>query len=95
MELIKDTVKSVIQSLAAKQSALPGMSAEAGLKNILTKKEFRHIRINHFRNGVLTLNVDSSAWLYHFNLSKEELLEKLRRGTKEIKDIRFYLGDTK
>ncbi len=95
MELIKDTVKSVIQSLVEKKSTGGAFDPEAGLKKSLTKKEIRHIKISHFSKGVLTLHVDSSAWLYHFNLSKVELLQKLCRDAKDVKEIRFYLGEIK
>lgn len=94
MELIKDTVKTVLASLAGQKPRTNKEDPQTLLKNILTKKEFRHIRINRFSAGVLSFYVDSSAWLYHFNLGKEELLQKLRRDLKELKGVRFYLGDT-
>ena len=95
MELIKNTILGVIRSLSEKSQAAPETNLSQEIKKVLTKKEIKHIRINHFHKGVLTLNVDSAAWLYHFNLHKQDLLEKLRASCAEMKEIRLYLGEVK
>lgn len=63
------------------------------IKKLLTKKELRHIKCNYFRGGVLGVSVDSSAWLYHLSLKKEDLLLRLRKELPALKEIRFKLGD--
>ncbi len=95
MEVIKDTVKNVIQDLITKKSATGIDGPEALLKKVLTRKELEHIRFSYFKQGVLGLYVDSSTWLYSLNLKKEDLLTKLGVKSKAIKDIRFRIGEVK
>jgi len=95
METIKDTIKSVVQALGVKQKALSADSPAVILKKALTRKELGHIKFNYFRKGILSIKVDSSSWLYHLSLQKEDLLAKLRKRSKAIKDIHFCIGETK
>jgi len=95
MEAIKETLQSVMQAWEKKIRSSPQDNPELLLKNCLTKKEFGHIKFRYFKKGVLSLNVDSSTWLYYFNLQKEDLLNKLRKQYAAIKDIRFYIGEIK
>jgi hypothetical protein len=93
MELIKDTVKNIIESLEKIKKDNPQSNPQVVLKKILTKKELRHIKFNYFRKGIFGIKVDSSAWLYYLNLHKEGLLNKLSRVYPEIREIRFSLGE--
>lgn len=92
MEIIKDTLKDVIQDLKIKKKDLRIDEFGSLLKKTLTKKELNHIKLGYFRNGILGINVDSSVWLYHLNLKKEVLLTKLNKKIA-IKDIRLHLGE--
>jgi hypothetical protein len=93
MELIKDTIQNVIKKLETRRGVLPEDNLEIFLKKILTKKELGHIKLNYCRKGILCLKVDSSSWLYHLSLQKEDLLARLRKKDNTIKDIRFCIGD--
>ena len=95
MEAIKDTVKNVIQELVVKKSALKEGGPEQILKKILTKREMGHIKFNYFKKGTLSVNVDSSAWLYKLTLQKQEILSPLNKRLDSIKDIHFRIGDIK
>jgi hypothetical protein len=95
MEVIKDTIASVLRGLEKKRSGGPGDDPEFLLRQVLTKKELEHVRIGYFRKGVLGVNVDSSAWLYFLTLNKEKLLVKLNSISSVVKDIRFRLGEVK
>jgi hypothetical protein len=95
MELIKDTIQSVIASLFKKKQAAPEGDFHLLLKKVLTKKELEHIRVNNFKNGVLWVKVDSSAQLYALNLRKEDFLQRLSKEKRDLKSIRFYLGEVK
>lgn len=95
MEIIKDTVMGVMEALAAKNTKSGSNDPELLLKKILTKKELAHIKFNNLKNGIASLNVDSSSWLYNFTLEKERLLSRLREKNSLIKDIRFRLGEIK
>jgi hypothetical protein len=93
MESIKDTLESVMQAWEKKIRGSPRDNPELLLKKCLTKKESGHIKFRYFKKGVLSLNVDSSSWLYYFNLQKEDLLNRLRKQSASIRDIRFYIGE--
>lgn len=91
MELIKDTVSSLLKKLQEKGG--PGKPhPEDVLKNILTKRELGHIKVKYFKAGVLHLSIDSSGWLFNFNLKKQLLQEKLQAKLPEIKEVRLRLG---
>ncbi len=91
MELIKDTVSSLLKKLQEKGG--PGKPhPEDVLKNILTKRELGHIKVKYFKAGVLYLSIDSSGWLFNFNLKKQQLQEKLQAKLPEIKEVRLRLG---
>jgi len=93
MEAIKDTLQNVIRAWEKKILKPDGDDPDALLKKFLTKKESGHIKFRYFRKGILSFNVDSSSWLYYFNLQKSELLTKLQKQSGSIKDIRFYIGE--
>ncbi|MCK9572240.1 MAG: DUF721 domain-containing protein [Candidatus Omnitrophica bacterium] len=93
MELIKETLKIVMQGIAGEKTLFPPGSCEECLKKALTKRELGHIRINYFRKGILGLYVDSSSWLYALNLKKEAILEKLQQENSAIKKINLRLGE--
>lgn len=95
MEAIKDAIKNVMRDLEAKRQEAFTDDPQALLKQALTKKELKHIKFNYFRKGILNINVESSAWLYHLSLKKEELLARLSKQATGIRDIRFRLGGIK
>ena len=94
MELIKDTIKNVMQNLEVKKREYSGDNPEALLKKAFSKKERQHIKFNYFRKGTLSIKVDSSVWLYSLSLKKEDLLTRLKGKSGSIKEIRFRLGET-
>ena len=93
MEKIKDTIELVIQDLLAKKGGLNDEGPEAWLRKVLTKKEMGHIKLQYFRKGILGLSVDSSSWMYSLGLKKEIILNKLRQCSKDVKELRFSIGD--
>jgi hypothetical protein len=95
METIKQTIVSVMQRIKPKKCGSGGIDPQALLKKALTKKELQHIKVNYLKQGVLCLSVDSSAWLYNFNLKKEDLLANLNKKPAGIKEVRFFIGETK
>ncbi len=92
MELIKDTIKAVFAKIGQKHP-LGDEDPFGWLKKTLTKRELRHIKIDYFRGGILGISVDSSSWLYYFNLNKKTLLDKILKHTDRLKEIHFYLGE--
>ncbi|MBM3250287.1 MAG: DUF721 domain-containing protein [Candidatus Omnitrophica bacterium] len=92
MDAIKGLINAVLKDLETKVST---HDPEEALKKALTKKDLGHIKVNYFKNGVLSVNVDSSARLYKLKLEKKELLEKLGREPCAIRDVRFRIGAVK
>lgn len=95
MEAIKSTVMNVMDSLAAKKARDCEDSPQGWLKRVLTKGAREHIKLNYFKKGILSVNVDSSSWLYSLTLQKEEMLDNLGKFSNGIKDIRFRIGEIK
>lgn len=93
MEPIKSAINELMRSLTANNEQAAGRDPEALLKKLLTKRELKHIKFKYFRKRIFGIIVDSSAWIYQLNLKKESLLSGLRNDIKEIKDIRFHLGE--
>ncbi len=95
MEKIQDTLKSVLQALEVKKSRLSGDNPYDWMEELFSKKELQHIKFQYLRQGTLGVHVDSSAWLYHFNLKKEGLLARLGKKDATVKNIHFRLGGVK
>jgi hypothetical protein len=95
VERIKVTIDSLFKDLVAKKNLGADSGPERWLKNVLTKKELRHIKLHYFRKGILGLSVDSSVWMYALNLKKESLLKKLKEESQDVKEIRFSIGEVK
>jgi len=96
MEAIKETVKNLMQTWEAKKKKSAALGdPEVLFKKALTKKELAHIKFKYFKKGILGVSADSSVWLYQLNLKKEDLLVKLNKRAKMIKDIRLTLGERK
>jgi hypothetical protein len=91
MEKIKDVVADVLKGWKEKKHAQD--EPELLLPKILSKRELRHVKFRYLRKGVLGITVDSSSWLYQFNLQKPGLLAKIGKKSKAIKEIRFYIGE--
>lgn len=93
MEAIKETLKTVFNNLQARSEGALKDNPEVLLKKILSKRELAHVRVGYFRKGILGIKVNSSSWLYYLNLQKTDLLDKLRRKSSAVKEVRFSLGD--
>jgi len=89
MEHISQTLQGVMKGFATKNCSETSKAFELFRKN-LAAAERRHAKCVALRNGVLTVNVDSSVWLYQLNLKKEILLKKL-----SLKNIYFRIGEVK
>jgi hypothetical protein len=90
---IKDAVRSVINRLQVRQEVGGEEDPLDAMKNILTKSELEHIKINYFRKGLIYAYVDSSSWLYTCTLKKEIYLKQIRLACPSVQDIRFRIGE--
>lgn len=54
-----------------------------------------HTRPVLIKKNILTIEVDSSTWLYFLSLKKKSILEDMKKilGKGRIEDIRFRIGE--
>jgi len=64
-------------------------------QDIVGEKASSHSRPVGIRRRVLTIEIDSSTWLYQLNLKKRAILKDIKKelGSDKIEDIRFRMGD--
>lgn len=91
MDTVKDIVTKVIEGIAEKKNG-PDDKVERIWQGLLNKKEGRHTKLIGIHNGVLSIRVDSPAWLYHMKIRQSKILERLKEEIADIRDIRFKLG---
>ncbi len=92
MDTIKQTVSAVMAQLTAEHGRAVEQGPAAWIKRLFSAQERGHVQFAYYRKGVLGLQVDSSAWLYHLNLRKDDLLAQLQRLSPEAKELRLRLG---
>ncbi len=70
-------------------------SIDAEWKAICGDSAFKHSRPGTLRKKILTVKVDSPAWLQELDLQKRKLLKGLKRifGKDRISEIRFKIGE--
>jgi len=93
MEPIKSVIYSFLEGLEEKRNKISSLNPDDHLKKVLTKRELEHIKLNNFKKGILSFIVDSSSWMYYFNLKKESLIKEFKKDLKDLKNIRFSIGD--
>ena len=87
---ILDGILSKLETSTRKGNAVSEAWAEAA-----DEKTRAHARPVSIKNGVLTVVVQDSVWLYKLLLEKQKLLEKFNEkyaGRKKAADMRFRVG---
>jgi hypothetical protein len=93
METIKQTLDVLLKDLRVRKENAAEVSPDFLVKKVFSRKELEHCQAGSLKNGVLQIKVDSSTWLYYFNLHKKEALGKLSSQNYQIKDLKFSLGE--
>ena len=64
-------------------------------QNAIEPKAISHTRPVAIKKNILTIEVDSSTWLYFLSLKKKNILESMKKalGKGKIEDIRFRMGE--
>jgi predicted nucleic acid-binding Zn ribbon protein len=90
---ISDIVKSVFESMERART-LTREDVEERWKE-LSGDAARHTRPAALRKTVLTVFVDSSAWMHQMSIRKRNLLKQLKRsfGKDKISGIHFKIGE--
>ncbi len=90
-ESLKEILPKIFKDLEKKEVL---KKIEGSWRSAVGGKASKHSKVAGFKNGALIVNVDNSMWIYELTLKKEKVLERLRGdGLKEIKDIRFRIGE--
>lgn len=95
---IANTIKDIFKDIDERGAAGPQKgSVLLAWERAVGQKGAQHSEPASLKNKVLTINVDSSVWIYQFRLKEKDILKKLNRTLKEhpIETIRFRSGEIK
>jgi predicted nucleic acid-binding Zn ribbon protein len=91
---LEDLLKGAIRSLKKKARVTQEEMADIW-KGAVGSAASSHTKPVALRKTGLSVNVDSSGWLYELTTQKKEILRKLdgKIKGKKIKEIRFRIGE--
>ena len=91
---IGDILKNVFAELEDKKN-VSKEDIELFWKDLVGEKGFKHSRPLTIRKEVLTVQVDSSAWMQELVMRKRNILKGLKRrlGKDKISEIHFRIGE--
>ena len=84
-EIVVDIFKNLSKGQSADKSILEAWQAAAG-------EESKKTDIVQWKEGVLKINVDSSARLFKLNLKKSQLIKEIKKEIGTIEQIIFKVG---
>ena len=92
-EGIKDVLKKVINKIEDQGPEKKETIVKAWA-SIVGDKAAGHSKPTGVQRNVLTIEVDSSSWLYNLNLKKRAIVKDIKSQLKKhkIEDIRFRIG---
>lgn len=91
MDNIKDIIVKVIGNMAAQKGG-DFSDITRVWPTVIEKKALAHTKVVGTKDGIVLINVDSSAWLYQLNINRTKILKKLQSDISDIKNIRFKIG---
>lgn len=91
-------IKGILYNIIGKiEKQGPGKKKEIlnTWQDIVGEKASSHTRPVGIRRKVLTIEADSSTWLYELNLKKKAILKDMNKRLPQhkIEDIRFRMGN--
>jgi len=91
---IRDVLRSVFARLES-EKGLSWEEVESSWRGLAGQGAFRHSKPVALKKKVLTVFVDSSAWMQELTLQKRGILKGLKRkfGRDRISKIRFKIGE--
>ena len=91
---IGNIISHVIKKLNKKTHGQRGEIVQAW-QNAIEPKAIAHTKPVAIKKNILTIEVDSSTWLYFLSLKKKNILESMKKilGKGKIEDIRFRMGE--
>ena len=91
MDKIKDVVKEVIQKISSKK-AEEQIQLQDIRKKCVGEAGIRRTTISGFKDGILIVHVDSSAWLFQMNSKKKTFLKEIQKTHSDVKQVIFKIG---
>jgi predicted nucleic acid-binding Zn ribbon protein len=91
---IGEIVKQVFTQIESEKT-LSKEFIETCWKQSAGEAGFRHSQPTELKKGVLTVRVDSSAWMQELSMQKRQILKGLQRslGKDRITGINFKIGE--
>ena len=91
MEALPAVLERVLEQLGIEHE-LPGWRAVAEWDGLVGARVARRTRAVAWRDGVLVVEVDGSAWMHELGFLKRELMARVRSRTgADVRDIRFVV----
>ena len=92
MERLSGVLPRVLRKLGLDEGLL-GWRAVREWEQVVGPRVARHTRAVSFRDGVLQVEVDGSAWMHELGFLKRDLVGKVNRhlGSRLVKDVRFVV----
>lgn len=80
MQSIRDTAENVIKKWQGSAKTKRIDVIKGCLAGFLSTRELKHITSYYFKDSKVILGIDSSAWLYMFNVKKRQLSKWLTQA---------------
>ena len=93
MDEIKNIVNDVIGKISSQKPEQQSRIQNVW-KKIVDQKGQQHSSIINFQDKRLIVNIDSSIWLFQFNLKRGKILKELQKEIPECENIIFRIGKT-
>jgi len=88
--IIKQVIKKLDTSAHGSKEAIV-----KAWENAAGSEAVRHTKCVAIKKTILTVEIDSSTWLYFLSMKKKPILAAMKKalGKKSIEDIRFRIGE--
>lgn len=90
MENIKSVVHQVLRNMSGSKPTPERF--EQWLAEQWTEEEREHIKLIGIKENAAAFQIDSPAWMYHFESHKLQLLKKIQTFQPNISRIQFKSG---
>ena len=92
MESLSSVIPRVFKQLGLEDGLL-GWRAVHEWEQAVGPRIARHTRAVAFREGVLQIEVEGSAWMHELGFLKTDLMRKVNRhlGSRRVKNVRFVV----
>ncbi len=92
MESLAGVLPRVLKQLGLEEGLL-GWRAVHEWEQVVGPRVARHTRAVAFRDGVLQIEVEGSAWMHELGFLKTDLMRKVNRhlGRRLVRNIRFVV----